>query len=152
MNNQMLTKLAVHLMTNRTASEIKFSRHLRSVGIQFQEQQIICGYIPDFYFPLHGKKIIELDGRFHDGQRDAVKDAVLLENGYQVLRVPSSAVFKNLAWLMSTVSEFLGTPIAVPVGRRRKTKKVKRPKKLVGCRQAKIVRLNKQGLPKSRQW
>ena len=62
-------------------------------GLHFRRQQIIRGYIVDFY--CHRARLaIEVDGRVHDGQTeyDEFRDRVLAEEGITVLRIPNSAI------------------------------------------------------------
>jgi len=145
-----LEKCQKHLKDNRTASERMFAHYLRKQGIEFKEQEVICGYIPDFYFPAHGHRIVELDGKFHKGREeyDRQKDLVLKNHGYEVLRVPSSAVFWRKAWLFEVVSDFLKAPFRMPTKKlkKRQLKAVQKPKKK-RAKWAKVPRLTKDHLP-----
>lgn len=150
----MLEQCQKYLKENRTASERMFAHYLRKQGIEFVEQEIICGYIPDFYFPNHGNRIVELDGKFHKGREeyDRLRDLKLRNNGFEVLRVPSSAVFWRKPWLLQVVSEFLGTPFKVPTKKlkKRQEKAIQKPKKK-RAKWAKVPRLTKDHLPVRQQ-
>jgi very-short-patch-repair endonuclease len=55
--------------------------------IEFEHNKMICGYYPDFVI---GNTIIEIDGaRWHDKERDSIRDKVLCEAGYFVFRIDS---------------------------------------------------------------
>ena len=72
-------------------------RHNRLNGLQFRRQQIIDGYIVDFY--CHAKAlIVEVDGDIHDQQisYDAERDTYLTSRGFQILRFTNDEVKQNL--------------------------------------------------------
>lgn len=85
-----------YLKANRTRSEIRFAEMLRERGVAFKEQEPIMNYFPDFYFPDNDHRIIELDGKFHQGlkEHDRIRDARLraavtwwMGNGYRAQSV-----------------------------------------------------------------
>ncbi len=103
-------KLAKRLQNNPTASERVLRRVLTKLGYKFQFQEILYGYIPDFYFP-NEKKIVELDGEWcHDKEYDARRDGHLLEWGIETYRIPSALVFKNMDRVKLLIKMFLETP------------------------------------------
>ena len=62
-------------------------RHNRLNGLQFRRQQIIDGFIVDFY--CHSKAlVVEVDGDIHDEQKayDSERDNSLIARGFGVLR------------------------------------------------------------------
>lgn len=100
---------AEQLRNAPTESERLFYEFLERTCLEFEFQPVICGYIPDFYFPKHGKRIIELDGKCHDKKKayDRKRDDILRKAGYKILRVASSRVFYDFDRLRSDVLAFL---------------------------------------------
>ena len=66
-------------------------------GIHFRRQQIILGYIVDFYCEA-ASLAIELDGGGHESsiEEDAVRDGALSEIGIKVIRIPNIQVREDL--------------------------------------------------------
>lgn len=61
--------------------------YLQSLGIEFEHQKRVIGFYPDFVI---GSKIIEIDGeRWHNPEKDAVRDKKLNDEGYAVYRIKS---------------------------------------------------------------
>ena len=59
--------------------------YLQYLGVDFSHQKRIEGYYPDFVI---GKIIIEIDGeRWHNAEKDAIRDKKLNEAGYFVYRI-----------------------------------------------------------------
>jgi very-short-patch-repair endonuclease len=66
-------------------------------GLHFRRQQIIDGFIADFY--CHAARlVIEVDGEIHQQQAeyDAERDRVLLAPGLRLLRIKNEEVRQNL--------------------------------------------------------
>src|SRR6476469_2038943 len=63
-------------------------RGRRLAGLRFRRQQIIDGYVVDFYCHEAGL-VVEVDGPIHDTQReqDAVRDEYIIANDLRILRV-----------------------------------------------------------------
>ncbi len=76
------------------------------LGVHFRRQQIIAGFIVDFYCHKAGL-VIELDGSIHDGQReeDASRDKVLNEMGLKIVRFRNEDVTRNLLYVLKTIRE-----------------------------------------------
>jgi very-short-patch-repair endonuclease len=68
-------------------------------GFHFRRQVPIRGYFADFAEHT-SKVVVELDGDQHGTDRhrayDAVRDSVIAEEGYCVLRFPNQQVFRDL--------------------------------------------------------
>jgi very-short-patch-repair endonuclease len=90
---------ARQLRKNMTPPEKLFWLVLRckKTGFKFRRQEIILGWIVDFYCPQK-KLIIEVDGKCHDTQKqqDDRRDRVLLEYGIKTLRIPAKMLFTNI--------------------------------------------------------
>lgn len=70
----------------------------------FRRQQVIAGFIIDFY--CHAASlVVELDGPIHAGQVeiDAERDRVLTEMGLRVLRIQNQQVNENLEEVLKTI-------------------------------------------------
>lgn len=68
----------------------------RNVGdVKFRRQRIIRGFIADFYSPQL-RFVIEVDGKTHDADYDARRDAIFRSLGIEVLRVTNEDVFQRI--------------------------------------------------------
>lgn len=65
-------------------------------GLHFRRQQIIDGYIADFYCHAHAL-IVEVDGGIHETQADydGERDAHLTARGFRILRVTNEEIHQN---------------------------------------------------------
>ena len=104
-----LRKRAKELRQTMTPAEKTLWEHLRHNrldGLQFRRQQIIDGYIVDFY--CHEKAlVVEIDGEIHllHQEYDAERDNHLIARGFQVLRVPNKDVKDNLLLVLQRISD-----------------------------------------------
>ncbi len=66
-------------------------------GYHFRRQEVILGYIVDFYCHK-AKLVVEVDGEIHTTQEesDQERDAILAGGGYQVLRIKDQNVRESL--------------------------------------------------------
>jgi len=75
-------------------------------GYKFRRQHVILSYIVDF-FCFSEKVIIELDGPIHNTQKareyDQRREALLVANGYRILRFKNAEVFQNEEKVLSTI-------------------------------------------------
>jgi very-short-patch-repair endonuclease len=73
-------------------------------GFHFRRQQVISGFIVDFYCHAAGI-VVELDGGIHQQQRgyDAARDRALTARGLRVLRIPNQRVHANLPGVLAQV-------------------------------------------------
>jgi very-short-patch-repair endonuclease len=60
-------------------------RGRRLGGLKFRRQMAMGPYVLDFVC-LRFRLVVEADGPFHDGERDAIRDAWLRAKGFRVLR------------------------------------------------------------------
>ena len=89
--------LAKQLRREMTLAERRLWKALRrnaADGFHFRRQQVIAGYIVDFYCNT-AKLAIELDGEVHGEQAnyDELRDGVLAQNGVRVVRISNEAIF-----------------------------------------------------------
>lgn len=84
-------------------------RLLRSYGYPFRRQQLLLGFIADFYCH-RARLIVEVDGGVHQGQGayDAARDVVLIAHGLRILRVTNEEVEQDIAAVMLRIREACG--------------------------------------------
>ena len=93
-----------------TPAEAALWEHIRldKLGVHFRRQQIIDGFIVDFY--CHASKlVIEVDGPIHDRQHeyDAERDAIIARWGLRVLRVTNGDIEHNLESVVQKIKGLL---------------------------------------------
>ena len=73
-------------------------------GLHFRRQQIIDGFIVDFYCHAAGL-VVEVDGPIHDEQSeyDAERDRALTARGLRVLRVRNEEVTRDLEGVLARI-------------------------------------------------
>jgi very-short-patch-repair endonuclease len=105
-------KLATAKMLRRapTAEESLLWERLRTNrlhGIHFRRQQVIDGYVVDFYCHSAGL-VIEVDGPVHIGQQeqDAYRERVISARGLTVLRIRNEEVRTDLDSVLSRILSF----------------------------------------------
>jgi len=92
-----------------TPTEEKLWNHLRAgrfESMHFRRQQVIAGFIVDFY--CHASKlIIEVDGAIHEYQTeyDAERTTILNAYGLHVLRVAASEVEGDIKGVLSKIRQ-----------------------------------------------
>ncbi len=86
------------LLKRSTLAERVFGRYLASLGLAFRQQQGFytpCYRIADFYLPDH-RLIIEIDGPYHDAERDKIKDERFLQaRGIRTIRLTNDDVLSG---------------------------------------------------------
>lgn len=78
-------------------------------GLHFRRQQVISGYITDFY--CHSARlVVEVDGEIHNSQKEAdqFRETVLKKKGLKILRVKNDEVKTNLQEVLNRISEACG--------------------------------------------
>ena len=100
---------ARQLRKNLTDSESTLWSRVRGkqlLGVQFYRQKPIGDYIVDFFAP-RVKLVIEVDGSQHrqqdNLQRDELRDECLADLGLKVLRFNSSAVLKEIDFVVAVI-------------------------------------------------
>ena len=103
--------MAKELRQNMTPTERILWQLLRTnklAGWHFRRQQIIDGFIVDFY--CHAASlIVEVDGGIHETQKeqDAERDAHLVSRGFHVLRVTNYEVNHDIEGVLKKILENL---------------------------------------------
>lgn len=118
MNNHIITgqkisstklQRAKELRRQMTPEEKILWQHLRANRLNrlhFRRQQIIDGFIVDFY--CHAARlVIEIDGEIHQKQveYDAERDKILAARELRILRIKNSEVRDNLAGVLNCIRE-----------------------------------------------
>lgn len=97
-------QFAKQLKANMTAEEKLILPELTSMG--FLPQEIVLGFIPDFWLPKK-KIIIEIDGGYHSDQwqeiADRERDAIFKRNGFKVLRFTNEQVITSLPKVLAQI-------------------------------------------------
>ncbi len=104
--------LARQMRRQPTPAEAKLWHYLRADrlnGSHFRRQQVIDGFIADFYCHAAGL-VIELDGSVHlpQAEYDAERDRILGERGLRILRFLNSDLETDLPSVLAQIIEALG--------------------------------------------
>ena len=106
---------------NQTEEEKLLWRHLRAnrlFGLHFRRQQIIDGFIADFYCHAAGV-VVEVDGGIHQGQKeyDVERDQVLMARQLRVLRFANRDVREQLDEVLAQILDACRTAVPSRAGR-----------------------------------
>jgi very-short-patch-repair endonuclease len=97
---------AKELRRDMTPAEKILWQELRAnkLGVHFRRQQVIAGFIVDFYCHKVAL-VIEVDGDIHDLQQDedAKREKVLSEMGLRMVRFGNEEVVRDLAGVLSKI-------------------------------------------------
>ena len=101
---------AKELRRDMTPAEKILWQELRAnkLGVHFRRQQVIEGFIVDFYCHKAGL-VIEVDGDIHDLQQeeDAKREKVLSEMGLRIVRFHNEEVMKKLSAVVGNVHKLV---------------------------------------------
>jgi very-short-patch-repair endonuclease len=88
-----------------------------ATGAKFRRQHPIGPYVADFRC-ASAKLVIEVDGAVHDApgrpDRDNEREGFLVENGYQVVRVPAADVLKDADAVAASIAALVAAPLHRP--------------------------------------
>jgi very-short-patch-repair endonuclease len=112
--DQIVTKAklerAKELRREMTPAEKLLWQEVRAnkLGVRFRRQQVIQGFIVDFYCHQAGL-VIEVDGDIHDLQKeeDERREKVLSEMGLRVVRFQNDEVVKSLSVVVGKINEMI---------------------------------------------
>ena len=78
----------------------------KKLGVRFRRQQIIQGFIVDFYCHK-AALVIEVDGDIHDLQQDedARREKVLREMGLRIIRFKNDEVVRDLSVVVGRIKQ-----------------------------------------------
>ena len=100
-----LHQRAREMRCNPTEPEKRLWRNLSNGqldGLKFRRQEVIGRYIADFMCPSRAL-IVEVDGDTHDEVKDRLRDDVLAEFGFLVLRVTNFEVMSNAVGVLTAI-------------------------------------------------
>jgi very-short-patch-repair endonuclease len=96
------------LRRDMTPAEKILWQELRSnkLGVHFRRQQIIAGFIVDFYCHK-AALVIEVDGDIHDLQQeeDARREKIFNDMGLRVIRFQNDEVLNHLSMVVGKIRE-----------------------------------------------
>jgi very-short-patch-repair endonuclease len=99
---------AKELRREMTPAEKVLWEELRAnkLGVHFRRQQVIQGFIVDFYCHKAGL-VVEVDGDVHDLQKeeDERREKVLSEMGLRVVRFRNDEVMRGLSAVVGKIRE-----------------------------------------------
>lgn len=101
---------AKELRSEMTPAEKRLWQELRAnkLSVRFRRQQIIAGFIVDFYCHKTAL-VVEVDGDIHDLQQDedARREQVLTDMGLQIIRFRNDEIFRDLLAVMQSIRQFI---------------------------------------------
>ena len=101
---------AKELRREMTPAEKILWNELRSnkLGVHFRRQQVIVGFIVDFYCHQAGL-VIEVDGDIHDLQQaeDKRREKALSETGLRIVRFRNDEVEKDLTAVITRIQALI---------------------------------------------
>ena len=101
---------AKELRREMTPAEKILWEELRAnkLGVHFRRQQVIAGFIVDFYCHKVGL-VVEVDGDFHDlrKEEDERRERVLSEMGLRVVRFGNDEVMRTLSAVAGRIREVI---------------------------------------------
>ncbi len=111
-------ELAKKMRRQMTLAERAFwngVRNRKMHGLKFRRQQIIDGFIADFYCS-ELKLIVEIDGGVHEGQKnyDQLRDRIISRNDIQVIRFPNEVVINNFDVVVNRIAEIRNPSPGLP--------------------------------------
>ena len=91
-------------------------RGFRTHGYPFRRQQIVAGFIVDFYCH-QASLVVEVDGGVHQEQTeyDAERDTLMSPYGLRILRIPNDDIHRRLPAVIHCISAALPIP-PLPAG------------------------------------
>jgi very-short-patch-repair endonuclease len=81
----------------------------RFIGLPFRRQQVIHGFIADFYCEALGL-VVEIDGGIHEQQKDydIMRDRIITQYGLKVIRFTNDDVIIQVDRVLAKVMEEAG--------------------------------------------
>ena len=101
----LLHQRAREMRRNPTEPEMRLWRNLSNgqlQGLKFRRQEVIGRFIADFMCPARSL-IVEVDGDTHDEAKDRLRDDILAQFGFLVLRVTNDEVMSNAEGVLTAI-------------------------------------------------
>ncbi|MEM7759817.1 MAG: DUF559 domain-containing protein [Cyanobacteria bacterium P01_A01_bin.40] len=83
----------------------EYLRAKRFHNLKFRRQQIIAGFIVDFYCHSLGL-VIEVDGEIHDHQKeyDRERESILEAKGLQIIRFTNQQIIEDIETVLNAIA------------------------------------------------
>jgi very-short-patch-repair endonuclease len=113
-------RMAKEMRSHMTDAEMILWGRLRNNhldGYHFRRQQLIDGFIVDFYCH-QANLVIEIDGPIHETQvkEDAIRDEALVSKGLTVLHFRNEEVITNINYVLERIHTALLPPLPLREG------------------------------------
>ena len=100
---------AKQLRREMTPEEKKLWFYLRNNqlnGLHFRKQQVIDGFIADFYCHSVGV-VVEVDGKIHEQQKeyDARRDQIFSARGLRVIRIRNEKIINDIYQVLKLIQQ-----------------------------------------------
>jgi len=103
---------AKELRREMTPAEKMLWKEVRAnkLGVHFRRQQVIAGFIVDFYCHK-AALVVEVDGDIHDLQQeeDARRQKVLSEMGLRIVRFENDEILRDLSTVVEKIKVLVST-------------------------------------------
>ncbi len=101
-------EIARNLRQEMTQEEDILWQELRDnkLGVKFRRQQVISGFIADFYCHKLGL-IVEADGAHHTSENDCERDAILISNKLHILRFPNEQIRNDIEYVLAEIRKYI---------------------------------------------
>ena len=86
---------ALRQSASKTEYKVWLVLSRKQMGVSFRRQHPVGPYFLDYYCPSL-RFAVEIDGDWHDPNRDARRDAFLGERGISIMRIPVSHIDESL--------------------------------------------------------
>ena len=107
--------LAREMRREMTSCEAKLWERLRrgNLGINFRRQQVIAGFIADFYCH-QANLVVEVDGPIHEAEYDAERDRVFAGYGIVTLRFSNRQVEEQIGVVLYQIRQNVKARVSEP--------------------------------------
>ena len=110
--------LAREMRREMTSCEAKLWERLRrgNLGINFRRQQVIAGFIADFYCH-QAALVLEVDGPIHEAEYDAERDRVFADHHIVTLRFTNRQVEVQIGVVLYQIRRCVKARIAAAIAK-----------------------------------
>jgi very-short-patch-repair endonuclease len=106
--SEVKVRLAREMRRNMTMAEAALWKRVSgsALGFHFRRQQIIAGFIADFYCH-QAALVVEVDGAIHDAAYDAERDRIFTGLGLTTLRFTNQQVQEQIGVVLYQIRQHL---------------------------------------------
>ena len=110
--------LARAMRREMTCCEARLWERLRcsSLGVSFRRQQVIAGFIADFYCH-QAALVVEVDGPIHAAEYDAQRDRIFAGHHIVTLRFSNQQVVEQIGVVLYEIRRWVKARVAANCGR-----------------------------------